>query len=116
MSSASVTAPGAAAFVGSLEQAAAALGELAEVNTNAGELVLGAARIPRRTGRLDRSARVLGSVDGFTLTAGGPSAPHAPIVHAYNPFLTDALTTSETDVVDLYLGHAERALDTIQGD
>jgi hypothetical protein len=90
-----------------------ALADLSEVNAAAGDLVLGAAVIPRATGALASTVHVVATAFGVEVVAGGPLAPYAPAVHAANPFLTDALSARVEEIADHYLDHAERVVATI---
>jgi hypothetical protein len=78
--------------------------------------VLGYVQPPIRTGRL--ASTVGADVDalGFTLHAGGPQAPYGPIVHARDPFLTNALTTRQEAAADAYSEYLGQVVDTIQGE
>lgn len=110
------SAPGTDRLASSLSDAAAALLDLDEANDQAGDYVLGYVNPPVRTGRLAGTVREESDALGFTLTAGGPSAPYTPIVHAHDPFLTRALDDQQQVVTDTYIDHAHRAADLIQGD
>lgn len=110
----SVDADGTTELASTLGAAAAALVDLEGVDDAAGDLVLGAARVPRDRGTLAASLTSVGGV----LSA---SARHAPFVHwgtkhlRARPFLLDALAAREEAVANLYADHVEDALDTIKG-
>lgn len=101
------------ALARSAADAADDLGDLAGVNAEAAEGVLGVVVVPRRTGRLASTLAAESDALGFTLTAGGPTAPYGPYVHARDPFLTRALAERETALADAYEQHAEQALDNL---
>lgn len=113
MSGLTITAPGVDRFVQTIGQAAGDLVDLQPVNADAGALVIGYARIPRRTGALANTVRAEPTPAGVTITAGGNGVDYAIPVHKLNPFLTDALTAKENDVVDLYVGQVVDTLDQI---
>ena len=113
MSALTITAPGVDRLAQTIGQAADDLVDLASVNADAGALVIGYARIPRRTGALSNTVRTEPTAVGVTITAGGNGVDYAIPVHALNPFLTDALTAHEADVVDLYVGQVTDILDQI---
>lgn len=114
--SASASAPGAQRLASTLNEAAAALLDLDQVNEDAADDVLGFVRPPVRTGRLADTVRAEYDALGFTLTAGGPGAPYAPYVHARNPFLDQTLDERRPAVVEHYVDHVHAAVDLIQGD
>lgn len=111
-----IEAEGVDRFAATLTEAASALGDLAEVERKAGELVIGSARIPRRTGRLARSARVYITSGGFAVVLGGPSAPYAPYVRGAHAALTDALDQRAQDVTTLIAQGVDDALGHVKGD
>lgn len=86
-----------------------------QVNADAAHQVLTAVDPPYRTGRLASTVRAEHTSDGFTLRAGGPEAPYGAIVHARDPFLTDALAAREQAVIDTYIDHLDHLVDQIQG-
>lgn len=106
---------GASRLAATFDAAAREVVDLAGVNRDAGDAVIGAARIPRDTGLLESTATVAADAIGVTVSVGGPGAPYAPYVHARDPFLTDALTEQESDVVDLYFGHVSDVVASIEG-
>lgn len=106
---------GASRLAASFDAAAREVGELTSVNRDAGDAVIGAARIPRDTGLLESTATVEADAIGVTVSVGGPRAPYAPYVHARDPFLTDAYLAREAEVVDLYIGHVSDVVATIEG-
>lgn len=101
------------AFAAKVDDIGAALGDLTEPSRSAAALALGEVRAPVRTGALAKTDTAEATALGFTLSAGGPTAPYAGPVHARDPFLTDALTARETDIVDEYGDYVERTIDTI---
>lgn len=103
---------GAQQLAATLDRAARDLDDLVTTNQRAGDLVLGAAVIPRDIGQLQKSAAVLGDAHGFELVA---AAPYAGYVHARQPFFTDALERTADRVVDQYLGHVDDVLATVKG-
>lgn len=110
----SVDTDGATRLVSTLGAAATALADLEPVTETAGDLVLGAARVPRDKGTLGAS---LGSVGGV-VTA---TARHARFVHwgtrrmRARPFLTTAADAQADAIADLYTDHAAAALNLIEG-
>lgn len=106
---------GVDAFASSVAAAGAQLVNLQPVNDAAGVLVLDAADIPYKTGRLAGTVHAIADDQGVDLVAGGPAAPYAAVVHARDPFLVRALTDREDAVLDLHADHVAGVLDTIQG-
>lgn len=109
------------AEVDGLQRLAQTLGDAADalddpqVNADAAGQVLVAVDPPYLIGRLASTVRADHDGDGFTLRAGGPEAPYGAIVHARDPFLTDALAAREQAVIDTYLDHLDHVVDQIQG-
>lgn len=99
----------AAALAAALGRMAGDLGDLTAPDEAAGELLAARAlpRVPRRSGRLAGTVRATGP----TVTAGGPGVGYVHPVHngsrfmPARPFLTDTLTASTADVVDVYAAH-----------
>lgn len=116
MTGVEIAAPGAAALAADLQHAAAQVGDLDGPLADAATDVIGHVRAPVRTGALARSVQAVPDALGFTLTAGGPSAPYGPIVHAYNPFLSRALEQRQAAIVDDIADHITTALGQINGD
>lgn len=85
------------------------------VGDEAGSAVLVAVDPPIRTGRLASTVRLEATAHGFTLHAGGPSAPYGAIVHARDPFLTDALEERADAAADAYHAWLTDQVATIQG-
>lgn len=110
------SAPGAGRLAASISDAAAALLDLGPANEDAAVTVLGYVRPPVLTGALAATVREESDALGFTLTAGGPGAPHAPYAHARDPFLTEALDDQQQAVANTYIDHAREAVDLIKGD
>lgn len=115
MADVEIEAFGATRLASTLDDAAGVLVDLAQVNRDAGELAIGAADIPVRTGALKATARVEADAIGFALAAGSEAVDYAGTVHARDPFFTDALTAREGEVVDRYIDHIESTLDEIHG-
>lgn len=115
MTSLAVTSDQVDTFARSLDDLVDDLDNLDQVNVEVAAQVIAAVDAPRRTGRL--AATVAASVDpaGVTLTAGGTSAPYAPYVHARNPFLVNAITDQERQIVEAYAEHIATALTRIPG-
>lgn len=105
--------PEVLAASGRVEDAGVALGDLSAPSSDASALALGEVRAPVRTGALANTVAAEPTALGFTLTAGGPSAPYAGIVHARNPFLTRAVEAREGGIVDTYADFVDTTLDTI---
>lgn len=103
------------AFARSVTEAGRELGDLRDVDAQAAGEAVQAVEAPRLTGTLDSTVAAVVDPDGFTLTAGGPAAPYAAIVHARNPFLTRAVDRSEADILRPYEQHIDTTLDRIQG-
>jgi hypothetical protein len=78
--------------------------------------VLGYVQPPILTGRLASTVGADVDAFGFTLTAGGPVAPYGPIVHARDPFLTNAINGRQEAVVEAYSDYLGQVVDTIQGE
>jgi hypothetical protein len=106
---------GLTTFVATLDDAAQQLADLDPVNTEAGAAVVQVVEAPRLTGTLASTVAAVAGPNGFTLTAGGPAAPYAAIVHARNPFLTRALDQEEQRIAGLYADHVATTVNTIQG-
>jgi hypothetical protein len=103
------------AFARSVQEAGRQLGDLHDADAAAAGQAVQAVEAPRLTGALDSTVAAAVDPDGFTLTAGGPAAPYAAIVHARNPFLTRAIDRSEAEIVQAYEQHIDTTLDRIQG-
>ena len=106
---------GLESFTRSVDDAAAALADLDQVNADAADTLVAAVEAPRVTGALAGTVAAVVDRDGFRVTAGGKAAPYVAIVHARNPFLTRAMTSREADVVDAYRDHVTDTVHTIQG-
>ena len=104
---------GVDAFAERVEDIGVALGDLTGPSRDAAALALGDVRAPVRTGALAKTVRAEPTALGFTLSAGGPSAPYAGPVHARHPFLTDTLSARETDIVDVYADYVDQTITTI---
>lgn len=115
MSGLTASVDGLTSLVSSLDEAASRLDDLDQVSAEAADQVVRAVEAPRVTGRLASTVAAEVDADGFTLTAGGPAAPYAAIVHARNPFLTRALDDRETAVVSAYEDHIDNTVNTIRG-
>lgn len=113
MSSFDVDASEVDDLVADVTRAGVELVDLDPANQAAAAEVLGRVKVPIRTGALSTTVDAVPDALGFTLTAGGPPAPYGPRVHAYRPFLTDALTESTPDVLDDYVDHVIDTLNTI---
>lgn len=113
MAGVTVEAPDASRVGDSLVEAGEALSDLSEPSRDAAALALGEVRAPVKTGALARTVEAEATALGFTLTAGGPTAPYAAPVHARDPFLTRPLTAREGDVVDIYADFVDNTLDNI---
>jgi hypothetical protein len=116
---------GAARLAQTLRDFARSLGDLADANRRAGELVGSAAvsRVPRRTGRLAGSLRIDAAPTDVSVSFGASYA--APIQWGVGPrvglrgphnisptlFLTGALAAQEDAVLGVY----EEAIDTRMG-
>lgn len=111
-----LSAPGAPRLAASLGDAANQVAELDATNAAAADEVLGHVRPPIRTGALARSVHAEPDPLGFTIAAGGPQAPYAPIVHARNPFISRAMREGAAAVREEYAAALADALDHIQGD
>lgn len=106
---------GAERLAATLRAAADDLADLSGITDQAGALVLGAAVIPRRTGRLASTAHVEADALGFTVAAGGQAAPYVGYVHARDPFLSKAYDRAADDVIDLVTRHLTDALAGVKG-
>ena len=105
--------------------AADSLGDMASAHSKAGAYVAQVARsrAPVVSGRLAGSVRADHSATEVAVTAGGPGVPYAGPIHwgwparniSAQPFLVDALETTETSVVDIYGDEVERTVRTIHG-
>lgn len=111
-----ISAPGAARLAASLGDAADQVADLDATNAAAAEHVLGHVQAPIRTGALARSVHAEPDPLGFTIAAGGPQAPYAPIVHARNPFISRAMREGVAAIREEYAAHLAHSLDHIQGD
>lgn len=86
------------------------LGDLTDPNREAADLVLAAAKPPRRTGRLAGSLYVDADAFGGAVVS---DLVYAPVIHngwparniAAQPFLADALAATTPDVVDTFTDH-----------
>lgn len=96
------------AAVGVLEDGLPATGQ------DAGDLVIGSAEIPVRTGSLSGSAVADADAAGVTLRAGGQSRG-GYTEQRVPQFFGDSLDARLDDVTDLYVQLLLDALDTIQG-
>lgn len=94
-----------------LDHIATDLGDLTAPNREAADLVLASAQPPRRTGRLAGSLHVdAASADAAVVVS---DLPYAGVIHngwparqiTAKPFLTDALATTEPQVIDVYAEH-----------
>jgi len=105
---------GADQLAATLHAAGADLATLEATHRRAGETILDAARprTPVRTGRLVSSLFATVDAAGVTVSAG---APYAAAVHAADPFLSDALKTTQTVVVGLYETAVTAAVDSVHG-
>lgn len=109
-----------------LDHVADELADLSDAHRAAGQLIERNVepRVPRGATR-----RLVGSVasevgeQGVSVTAGGPGVEYVWPIHqgvpgrgiTAHPFLTDALTATEPDVVDLYLDRVDDAIATLKG-
>ena len=120
---AGVTVRGAAEFDRSTRKAAVDLGEMKAAAAETARIVAsaGAARAPRRTGRLAGSMRP-GALKGGTAIVRNPR-PYAKPIHwgwparriAANPFLSDAATSTEPRWSAVYAAAVADAVDQIHG-
>lgn len=94
------------------------LGDLQQVNTQAGAVVEARALVPRRTGALAGSVEV---VAGATDVVVGSNLRYATFVHwgaprrnvRAQPFLLTALEVSTAELTDLYTQHAQTVVSDI---
>lgn len=95
-----------------LDKAADELADTDAVDAAAAQVILAAARPPRRTGALAASGTTFGPVVAWT-------APHAPYVEfgtrhmRAQPFAAPAADKALVDVEDLYVAHAIKATNNI---
>ena len=115
---------GAEALSASLQAAGAELVDMQRAAATAGAMVANAARglAPQRTGEL------AGSVHPVTAVAGGfdiaADAVYAGVIHwgwpahniAAQPFIQDAIESTESETVAIYTEEADRILSTVKGD
>lgn len=113
MSGARIDAPGVDTFVSALGVARAELDDFTTPSRAAAADVLAAVVPPVDTGRLASTVVVDAGAHGFVLNAGGPGAPYAPYVHAYDPFLIRAVDAREGEVIDHVADHVDTTLDTL---
>lgn len=106
-------APDLARFADDVEAVGRALGDLSGPSRVAAAKVIGDVRAPRVSGALAATVEAIPTALGFTLRAGGTSAPYGAIVHARDPFLTRPLTAAEDEVVDAYEDHVVQQLSSI---
>jgi len=107
------SAPDLDPFAEQLGRVGQALGDFTGPSREAAAVALGDVRAPVRSGALAATVEAVPTALGFTLTAGGPRAPYGPIVHARDPFLSEAITSSEQEVLDAYAEHLDTTLDTL---
>lgn len=101
-------------LVSTLSTAVGVVEDLTETNQDAGELVIGSADPPVRTGSLAGSKAADADVFGVTVTAGGQTAGGYR-VERVPQFFGDSLDAQLDQVTDLYVQLLLDALDTIQG-
>ncbi len=98
-----------------LRDAAAAIGDLEPVNSEAGRVILAAAHPPRLTGRTEAGMFARTTAAGATLAS---SAPYWTFVHwgaprrhiRANPWLLAATRASTQEVARLYIRHLEESI------
>lgn len=108
-----------------LDAAADQLADLHGTHQRAGEIIERAVdqRVPHgRTRRLAGSVSVEVGEQGVTVGAGGPGVEYVWPVHdgvpgrtAAHPFMSEALASTEDNVLDLYLDRVDDALDLLKG-
>lgn len=105
---------GADQLVRTLHEAGQQLGDLSEVEHQAGQLLAdqGSRSAPRDTGRLAGAHGYAVVDDVLTVVA---ATPYAAIVHARNPWLTRTVDQAEDQVADLYLTGVDDALSHVKG-
>lgn len=105
---------GADQLARTLHEAGRQLGDLTEVEHQAGQLLAGkgSKASPRQTGRLAAAHGYTVVDDVLTVTA---ATPYAALVHARNPWLTRTVDQSEDQVADLYLVGVDDALSHVKG-
>jgi hypothetical protein len=103
-----------------MRQAGEALADLTAVSGRAGDLAIGAARVPVRTGRLAGSLTSVPSPAGVSLQS---SLVYAGPIHngwpahniAANPFLANAVTARQDGIVGLYADELETVIGRVHG-
>ncbi len=105
---------GADQLVRTLHAAAADLGDLSDVEQEAGELLAeqGSKASPRRTGTLAEAHGYKVVTAGVTVIA---ATRYAAIVHARNPWLARTVLAAEDQVADLYLAGVDERLAQVKG-
>lgn len=106
----------AGAVADKLHRAAEQLGDLEPVNTDAGQVIMAAARPPRVSGRTAAGMFARVTPAGASLAS---SAPYWTYVHwgaprrhvKANPWLLAATRASTAEVARLYLAHVQDSLD-----
>lgn len=112
---AAVQVEGAAEFRKAMRHMQRDLKDLSKVHKAAAQPVYDRAKdiVPRVSGMLGRSIRVSATTTRATIRAGGRGVPYAGPIHygwrrrniEPQPFLTDAIADSRSQVVDIYESH-----------
>ena len=106
-----------------LRQLPDGMADLKDANQRAGQLVVQAARPPRKSGRLAQAGRASRAAGRVTVLWGGARVPYAGPVHwgwpAHNiepqPFVVEAAQRTEPQWLELYLEDVDKLLQPIYG-
>lgn len=115
-----VVLEGATSFRRTLSSAQDEINDLRDIHRQAGDIILAAARAPRRTGRLASSARITVTAKAARISYGVAYA--APIHWGWSsrnitpqPWLVDAAKSTESQWVKSYEKHVDGTLGKIKG-
>lgn len=114
MAAAGMGVRGVDQLVASLDAAARELAGLTRAHTEAGQLLAARAHqtVRRKTGHLDDSHDVV-VADGEVEVVN--TADYAPIVHAYDPWLSRSLDQLHDQLIDIYADGVAGVVATIRG-
>jgi len=124
MATGSVRVEGGRELRATLKEAGHDLTDLKDTHREAAELVIHAAKPPKKSGRLDASARAAGTATAAIMRWGGSRVPYAGPVHFKRtihhpqgqPFGTEAAQRTEPTWIGLYEDRIEHIIGTIEGD
>lgn len=110
-------------FRRTLRRAGHDMTELRDVHSEVAQVVVGATRAPRRTGRLASTVRPGATQRAAIVRAGRASVPYAPVIHwgwprrgiRPNPYLSTAAQRSEPTWLAVFTAAVQRIVDRVKG-